>query len=74
MREAAMSDPRNADERPAQRVPASDGRRPGDEARPGSPQTGEVACPACHGAGRQGGAPCPECAGTGRITVIVGDA
>ena len=68
-----MGDSPNADESLAQRVPASD-RRPGDEARPGSPQTGEAACPACHGEGRRGGAPCPECGGTGRVTVIVGDA
>lgn len=49
-------------------------RNPGDEAEPGSPQTGEQICPACGGTGRQAGAPCDECAGTGRVTVIVGDA
>lgn len=59
----------------SQRVPASGGsRNPGDEARPGSPQTGEQICPACDGSGRQGEAACEPCAGTGRVTAIVGDA
>ena len=43
-----------------EKTPSSQGgtiRNPGDEAAPGAPQTGEVACPECHGSGRvQGGA------------------
>ncbi len=49
-------------------------RNPGDEARPGSPQTGEAPCPACQGSGKQEGEPCADCGGTGMVTVIVGDA
>jgi len=57
-------------------VPASGGgaRQPGDEARPGSPQTGEQICPACGGSGRQHAESCDNCGGTGHVVVIVGDA
>ena len=54
--------------------PAPAGRNPGDEARPGSEQSGDQICPACAGSGRVDDAPCPDCGGTGRVTVIVGDA
>ncbi len=50
------------------------GRNPGDEAPPGSPQSGEAVCPDCGGTGDRAGSPCPACGGTGRITAIVGDA
>ena len=49
-------------------------RNPGDEALPGSKQTGEQICPACRGSGRMDQSACVECGGTGRITAIVGDA
>jgi DnaJ-class molecular chaperone len=49
-------------------------RKPGDEARPGSKQSGDQICPDCGGTGRVEGADCPSCAGTGRVTAIVGDA
>lgn len=52
----------------------SGSRNPGDEAEPGSPQTGDQICPACSGTGKTEGAACAECGGTGRVTVIVGDA
>ncbi|HVL70942.1 MAG TPA: hypothetical protein VM434_03560 [Beijerinckiaceae bacterium] len=55
-------------------APARRGRRPGDEARPGSPQTGEQICPACRGSGRVGAAPCADCGGSGRVVRLVGDA
>jgi DnaJ-class molecular chaperone len=58
----------------AQRVPASGARHPGDESRPGGPQTAEQICPACAGSGRKGEAPCDHCGGSGRVIVIVGDA
>jgi RecJ-like exonuclease len=53
-----------------------DGRRnPADQATPGSPQTGMVPCPDCHGSGKQGGgAACPGCGGTGQVVQIVGAA
>ena len=47
---------------------------PGDEARPGTPGTGENVCPSCGGSGRIDGQPCPECDGTGTVTVGIGGA
>ncbi len=55
-------------------VPGTDARKPGDEARPGSPQTGENICRECSGSGRRNGAPCEACGGAGPVTVAVGDA
>jgi DnaJ-class molecular chaperone len=49
-------------------------RNPGDEAVPGSFQTGEETCPECHGSGRKEGQACVNCGGTGMIVKIVGDA
>ena len=49
-------------------------RNPGDEARPGSKQSGDQVCPACDGTGRIDETACADCGGTGRVTVIVGDA
>ena len=49
-------------------------RKPGDEARPGSPQTAENICPDCSGSGRRDGETCKTCDGAGRIISIVGDA
>lgn len=49
-------------------------RNSGDEAAPGTSQTGEVTCPVCHGAGQTGGHACSNCGGTGRVVRIVGDA
>jgi len=46
--------------------------KPGDEAPPGTPGTGEDICPKCHGSGKLGGKTCPNCAGTGRITEGIG--
>ena len=40
---------------------------PGDEARPGTPGTGEDVCPECSGSGRKGGAKCDNCGGTGKV-------
>jgi hypothetical protein len=49
--------------------------RPGDEAPPGTPGTGENLCPECSSSGRApGGGDCPVCAGTGRVTEGVGGA
>ncbi len=50
-------------------------RNPGDEAAPGSFQTGEQTCPECHGSGKAADHPsCANCDGTGMIVKIVGDA
>jgi hypothetical protein len=49
--------------------------RPGDEAPPGVPGTGEDICPECNGKGRTAaGKACPNCEGTGRITRGIGGA
>jgi RecJ-like exonuclease len=45
---------------------------PGDEARPGTPGTGEDICPECHGKGRIHGSSCPSCGGTGKIVEGIG--
>jgi hypothetical protein len=48
---------------------------PGDEARPGTPGTGEDICPECNGRGKTArGEPCRNCSGTGRIVRGVGGA
>jgi DnaJ-class molecular chaperone len=39
----------------------------GDQAKPGTPGTGENTCPDCGGSGRLGAQPCRTCGGTGRI-------
>ena len=47
--------------------------KPGDEAPPGTPGTGEDICPTCSGTGKKkDGAACPTCEGTGRITQGIG--
>lgn len=48
---------------------------PGDQAPPGSPQSGERICPRCAGTGKQAsGTQCEFCGGTGRVIELVGDA
>lgn len=49
-------------------------RAPGDQVAPGTPQSGMVPCPACHGSGRQGEAGCPDCGGSGQVAQLIGDA
>jgi DnaJ-class molecular chaperone len=58
--------------RPKKQAPRP--RNPGDEARPGSEQSGDQICPTCGGTGRIENSACADCGGTGRVTVIVGDA
>lgn len=49
--------------------------RPGDQAHPGTPGTGENLCPDCGGSGRTADdARCETCAGTGRVIEGVGGA
>lgn len=55
--------------------PEAGSRNPGDEAMPGSFQTGEETCPECHGRGKkEDQTPCANCGGTGMVVRIVGDA
>lgn len=56
---------------PADRAPPP---RAGDEAAPGTPQTGEGLCPECSGKGVVDGRACETCAGTGTVVVNIGDA
>ncbi len=54
--------------------PARPRLNPGDDAPPGTPGTGEVYCPECHGRGRVEGVRCPTCGGTGKVTRGIGGA
>lgn len=47
---------------------------PGDQARPGTPGTGENTCPECGGSGRVEGRACQSCGGTGKVIEGVGGA
>jgi len=58
-----------------ERATAKSGRRPmspADQARPGTPGTGEDVCPDCGGSGQRAGRECPTCQGTGKVTVGIG--
>jgi hypothetical protein len=46
--------------------------KPGDEAEPGAPGTGENVCPDCGGSGEAENGPCPTCAGTGTVVDAIG--
>ena len=45
---------------------------PGDQAAPGTPSTGENACPNCRGSGRIGREPCRQCGGIGKVIEGIG--
>ncbi len=46
--------------------------KPGDEAQPGTPGSGEDVCPVCKGSGRIESGPCPHCEATGVIERGIG--
>jgi hypothetical protein len=46
--------------------------KPGDEAGPGAPGSGEDVCPVCKGEGQLDGRPCANCEGTGVIQRGIG--
>ena len=46
--------------------------KPGDEAAPGSPGSGENVCPKCGGTGQMQGEPCLKCLGTGVVQEGIG--
>lgn len=65
----------NTPSSPAKNPTEAGVRNPGDEAAPGSFQTGEETCPECHGSGKKPDRTlCANCGGTGMIVKIVGDA
>jgi hypothetical protein len=47
---------------------------PGDQAAPGTPGTGEDACPDCSGRGQINGQACATCGGSGRVIAGIGGA
>lgn len=47
-------------------------QRPGDQAEPGTPGTGENLCPVCGGSGHLDGGDCAECEGTGKVIQGIG--
>lgn len=52
---------------------ADDPLKPGDDAAPGTPGTGEDVCPECNGTGEiDDGRACPSCEGTGYVTEGIG--
>jgi RecJ-like exonuclease len=55
-------------------APGESNMRPGDQAPPDAPGTGENVCPECSGKGKlASGGECPNCGGTGKvITGIAG--
>lgn len=57
---------------PTDRNAATPPAKPGDEATPGAPGTGENVCRACEGRGTVEAGTCPECQGTGIVTSGIG--
>jgi len=52
---------------------SADHLKPGDEAAPGTPGSGEDICGDCGGSGkRKDGSECPTCEGSGRIVQGIG--
>lgn len=49
-------------------------RNPGDQALPGTPQSGEALCYACRGSGVNEGKHCVTCGGSGKIIQLIGEA
>lgn len=45
---------------------------PGDQAKPGTPGTGENLCPECSGSGKVEGNACPTCGGSGKVIEGIG--
>jgi hypothetical protein len=55
-----------------EREKPSDTPKPGDEAPPGTPGSGDSLCRDCGGTGTKGGMPCPHCDGTGTVNEGIG--
>ena len=53
-------------------MPDREATKPGDDAVPGTPGTGENLCPECSGTGKIDGEACPECKGTGKVITGIG--
>ncbi|MXP65125.1 hypothetical protein E0493_17400 [Roseomonas sp. M0104] len=48
--------------------------KPGDDAPPGTPATGQDLCPDCEGRGKVNGHVCATCQGTGTVNKGIGGA
>ncbi len=48
--------------------------KPGDQAAPGTPGTGEAVCPRCDGTGRLNDERCGDCEGSGTVIQGIGGA
>lgn len=55
-------------------IEPNSGPAPGDQARPGTPGTGENVCRSCKGTGRVDRRECPTCGGTGYVIEGIGGA
>jgi phasin protein len=71
-RAVASSQPHASPASQAARSDAGDDKNPGDEAKPGTPGTGENVCAQCRGTGKIQGKTCPNCGGTGKIVEGIG--
>jgi len=69
-----MSNERKENQPGQQNNPDTTQVNPGDEARPGTPGTGEDFCHVCGGSGTYGDKPCTTCGGTGFIIEGIGGA
>ncbi len=49
-------------------------KKPGDEVKSGTPQSGENICDTCSGKGQVDNKSCQDCGGTGIVTTLLGDA
>ena len=67
-----MSQASEEDSDTGARTPSGSTVNPGDDAKPGSPGTGESVCPECNGTGKLGQASCPKCGGTGKVVEGIG--
>jgi DnaJ-class molecular chaperone len=73
-RAAAAADRERKASGPVAASAAATPEKPGDQARTGTPGTGENTCPNCRGTGRIDGRPCSDCRGTGAIIEGIGGA
>lgn len=65
---------KNNDQHRTVQVPEVEPIHPGDEAPPGTFDTGENVCRDCGGSGTREGKPCETCGGTGRVVEAIGGA
>ncbi|MFC7662447.1 hypothetical protein [Methylorubrum suomiense] len=67
-----MTDPAGREDHVVSQPITSEPTKPGDEAAPGTPGSGENLCRSCAGSGRTEAGACPDCKGTGKVTTGIG--